>query len=77
MIQLIGNGYLREKDLENYIFEVRPTFAQLENFNPFYVITAIKTENKIPHKSIQNYSKEICDPQIYYQHLDSNHKTSF
>jgi len=40
------NGYLREKDLENYIFELIPTFAQLqklqENFFPFYVITAVR-----------------------------------
>eukprot|EP01017_Pseudomicrothorax_dubius_P033347 TRINITY_DN4465_c0_g1_i7.p1 TRINITY_DN4465_c0_g1~~TRINITY_DN4465_c0_g1_i7.p1 ORF type:complete len:454 (+),score=131.29 TRINITY_DN4465_c0_g1_i7:71-1363(+) len=42
----IGNGYLREKDLENYIFELIPTFAQLQNlednFYPFYVITAVR-----------------------------------
>ncbi|CAK68916.1 unnamed protein product (macronuclear) [Paramecium tetraurelia] len=42
----IGNGYLREKDLENYIFELIPTFPQLEkldqNFYPFYVITAVR-----------------------------------
>lgn len=42
----IRNGYLREKDLENYIFELIPTFAQLknlqENFFPFYVITAVR-----------------------------------
>ncbi|EAR97716.2 serine/threonine-protein phosphatase 2A regulatory subunit B subunit gamma (macronuclear) [Tetrahymena thermophila SB210] len=42
----IGNGYLREKDLENYIFELIPIFAQLqnlqENFFPFYVITAVR-----------------------------------
>jgi len=40
------NGYLREKDLENYIFELIPTFPQLqslqENFYPFYVITAVR-----------------------------------
>jgi len=42
----VRNGYLREKDLENYIFELIPTFAQLqnlqENFYPFYVITAVR-----------------------------------
>ncbi|KRX07662.1 hypothetical protein PPERSA_11211 [Pseudocohnilembus persalinus] len=42
----VGNGYLREKDLENYIFELVPIFAQLsslqENFYPFYVITAVR-----------------------------------
>lgn len=42
----LSNGYLREKDLENYIFELIPTFAQLknlqENFFPFYVITAVR-----------------------------------
>ena len=26
-----GYGYLRDKDLENYIFELMPTFPQLEN----------------------------------------------
>jgi hypothetical protein len=25
-----GYGYLKEKDLENYIFELMPTFPQLE-----------------------------------------------
>jgi len=43
---LSSNGYLREKDLENYIFELIPTFPQLqtlqENFYPFYVITAVR-----------------------------------
>ena len=37
---------MREKDLENYVFELIPTFAQLsqlqENFYPFYVITAVR-----------------------------------
>ena len=41
-----GYGYLREKDLENYIFELMPTFPQLEKlqeaFYPFYVITAVR-----------------------------------
>lgn len=41
-----GYGYLREKDLENYIFELMPSFPQLENlqepFYPFYVITAVR-----------------------------------
>jgi serine/threonine-protein phosphatase 2A regulatory subunit B'' len=45
-INFLRNGYLREKDLENYIFELIPTFAQLqklqENFFPFYVITAVR-----------------------------------
>lgn len=43
---MLRNGYLREKDLENYIFELIPIFAQLqnqqENFYPFYVITAVR-----------------------------------
>lgn len=42
----VRNGYLREKDLENYIFELIPIFSQLqnlqENFYPFYVITAVR-----------------------------------
>ena len=42
----IGNGNLREKDLENYIFELIPTFAQLQNipepFHKYYVITAVR-----------------------------------
>jgi serine/threonine-protein phosphatase 2A regulatory subunit B'' len=41
-----GYGYLKEKDLENYIFELMPTFPQLqslqETFYPFYVITAVR-----------------------------------
>jgi serine/threonine-protein phosphatase 2A regulatory subunit B'' len=41
-----GYGYLREKDLENYIFELIPTFPQLQNlkedFYPFYVISAVR-----------------------------------
>ena len=40
------SGYLKEKDLENYIFELMPTFPQLQNlkndFYPFYVITAVR-----------------------------------
>ena len=42
----VRNGYLREKDLENYIFELIPIFAQLqnqqENFYAYYVITAVR-----------------------------------
>ena len=41
-----GYGYLKEKDLENFIFELIPSFPQLsslqENFYPFYVITAVR-----------------------------------
>ncbi len=41
-----GYGYLKEKDLENYIFELIPTFPQLQNlkedFYPFYVISAVR-----------------------------------
>ena len=41
-----GYGYLKEKDLENYIFELMPTFPQLEQltepFYPFYVITSVR-----------------------------------
>jgi serine/threonine-protein phosphatase 2A regulatory subunit B'' len=37
---------LKEKDLENYIFELMPTFPQLEQlsepFYPFYVITSVR-----------------------------------
>ena len=46
MYDSYGFGYLKEKDLENYIFELMPTFPQLENltepFYPFYVITAVR-----------------------------------
>jgi serine/threonine-protein phosphatase 2A regulatory subunit B'' len=42
----LGYGYMKEKDLENYIFELMPTFPQLqslkEDFYPFYVITAVR-----------------------------------
>jgi len=41
-----GYGFLKEKDLENYIFELMPTFPQLHNmqekFCPFYVISAVR-----------------------------------
>lgn len=42
----LGFGYLREKDLENYVFELLPTLSQLkalqEAFYPFYVFTAVR-----------------------------------
>ena len=41
-----GLGYLREKDVENYIFELIPTLPRLgqlqEDFYPFYVFTAVR-----------------------------------
>uniref|UniRef100_A0A7S4R799 Serine/threonine-protein phosphatase 2A regulatory subunit B'' subunit gamma n=1 Tax=Alexandrium monilatum TaxID=311494 RepID=A0A7S4R799_9DINO len=42
----LGCGYLREKDMENFIFELIPTLPQLdslqEGFYPFYVFTAVR-----------------------------------
>lgn len=42
----MGCGYLREKDMENFIFELIPTLPQLgalqEEFYPFYVFTAVR-----------------------------------
>ncbi|CAK0872297.1 unnamed protein product [Prorocentrum cordatum] len=42
----MGRGYLREKDMENFIFELIPTLPQLsslqEEFYPFYVFTAVR-----------------------------------
>eukprot|EP00388_Colpodella_angusta_P007922 GDKJ01022005.1.p1 GENE.GDKJ01022005.1~~GDKJ01022005.1.p1 ORF type:complete len:450 (+),score=74.94 GDKJ01022005.1:27-1352(+) len=42
----VGQGYLREKDLEDYVFELLPTLSQLksmaEGFYPFYVFTAVR-----------------------------------
>jgi serine/threonine-protein phosphatase 2A regulatory subunit B'' len=41
-----GLGYLKESDLENYIFELIPTLPQLEplekSFYSFYVCTAVR-----------------------------------
>lgn len=41
-----GDGYLREVDLENFIYEIIPTVEPLadlqENFYPFYVFTAVR-----------------------------------
>lgn len=41
-----GYGYLKEKDLENFIYELIPSFPQLsslqDNFYSFYVITAVR-----------------------------------
>lgn len=42
----LGRGYLRERDMENFIFELIPTLPQLsalqEEFYPFYVFTAVR-----------------------------------
>lgn len=42
----LGCGYLREKDLENFVFDMIPTLPQLnamqEIFYPFYVFTAVR-----------------------------------
>lgn len=42
----LGCGFLREKDMENFIFELIPTLPQLnslhEEFYPFYVFTAVR-----------------------------------
>lgn len=42
----LGRGFLREKDMENFIFELIPTLPQLnalqEEFYPFYVFTAVR-----------------------------------
>jgi serine/threonine-protein phosphatase 2A regulatory subunit B'' len=41
-----GYGYLREEDLENYVFEQIPSLPQLQSlgseFYPFYVCTAVR-----------------------------------
>ena len=43
---MFRNGYLKENDLENYIFELIPTFAHLQKLQklqfPFYVNTAVR-----------------------------------
>lgn len=42
----VGDGYLREFDLESYINDLIPTFANLrtlqDNFKQFYVFTAVR-----------------------------------
>lgn len=42
----LGRGYLKEKDMENFIFELIPALPQLnqlqEEFYPFYVFTAVR-----------------------------------
>jgi len=46
MYDAIGDGYLREQDFENYIYELIPGLEALqdlqENFYPFYVFTAVR-----------------------------------
>jgi len=42
-----GDGYLRERDIENYVFDLIPTLPQLsgelqEDFYPYYVFTAVR-----------------------------------
>lgn len=65
-----SNGYLREKDLENYIFELIPIFSQLqqleENFYPFYVITAVRKFFFFldPKKSGRIYIKDMLTSPI-------------
>jgi len=42
----VGQGYLREQDLENYVFEQIPSLPQLQgleqDFYPYYVFTAVR-----------------------------------
>mmetsp|Transcript_4917 Transcript_4917/g.9207 ORF Transcript_4917/g.9207 Transcript_4917/m.9207 type:complete len:382 (-) Transcript_4917:79-1224(-) len=65
-----GYGYLKEKDLENFIYELIPTFPQLaqlqENFFPFYVITAVRKFFFFldPKKTGRIWIKEILTSQI-------------
>nr|CAD7575982.1 unnamed protein product [Timema californicum] len=46
LYDVIGQGYLREVDLENYILELIPTLPQLDglekSFHSFYVCTAVR-----------------------------------
>lgn len=46
LVLIHRNGNLREKDLENYIYELIPTFTQLQNipqaFQSYYAITAVR-----------------------------------
>lgn len=71
----VGNGYLREKDMENFIFEMIPTLPQLnslqEEFYPFYVFTAVrkffffldpKRTGKIPIRDL--LSSQVL-PELY------------
>ena len=41
-----GDGFLREQDLESYIYDLIPQLPALrdleENFYPFYVFTAVR-----------------------------------
>ena len=43
---VLGNGWLREQDLENYLYELIPSLPSLsglqEKFYPFYVFTAVR-----------------------------------
>lgn len=46
LYDVVGQGYLREVDLENYILELIPTLPQLDglekSFHSFYVCTAVR-----------------------------------
>ncbi|CAF1678063.1 unnamed protein product, partial [Didymodactylos carnosus] len=46
LYDMVGQGFLRESDLENYIYELIPTMQQLaqlqETFYKFYVCTAVR-----------------------------------
>eukprot|EP00397_Hematodinium_sp_SG-2012_P020602 GEMP01021237.1.p1 GENE.GEMP01021237.1~~GEMP01021237.1.p1 ORF type:complete len:481 (+),score=103.52 GEMP01021237.1:142-1584(+) len=65
-----GHGYLREKDMENFIFELIPTLPQLrslqEEFYPFYVFTAVRKFFFFldPHRSGRIFIADLLSSSI-------------
>lgn len=60
-----GDGYLREHDLENFVFESIPSLPELgalqENFFPFYVFTAVR---KFAFFLDQHHTGRIALPEL-------------
>lgn len=78
----VGNGNLREKDLENYIFELIPTFSQLQNipeaFQQYYVITAVRKFFFFldPKKTGKIYIKDMLTSPILAELYDLRQEKS-
>ena len=78
----IGNGNLREKDLENYIFELIPTFSQLQSipeaFQNYYVITAVRKFFFFldPKKTGKIYIKDMLTSPILAELYDLRQEKS-
>lgn len=69
----LGRGYLTEKDMENFIFDMLPTLPQLsslqEEFYPFYVFTAVRKFFFYldPKRTGRIHIRDLLQSQILYE----------